>query len=188
MTKFSSEVLKDEKAPAVALLHVVLKRYGTECMDWQPEFLRDEVNNDFDVQLSDLQSDKLQAGLTILQTDLYESQWEVFKTVTHLLNSTPDTFEDNTPLEAEEVASALAHYRLLVGTEGTPPFSDEVKAGLGVVFYNYGLSEPPSIFPSALMPDNAVKSDPREKSQALSDIYDARTKAITDYVQAIVRE
>lgn len=188
MTKFSLEVLKDEKAPAIALLHVVIKKYGVEAFEWQPEFLRDEIKHDYGTELTDLQSDKLQAAITILTTDLFESQWEVFKTICHLLNSTPDNFEDTTPLEAEELASALAQYRLIVGTEGTPPFSDEVNAFAGVVFYNYGLSEPPSIFPSALMPGHAVKADPTEKSQALSEIYDARTKDIIAYVTAIVKE
>lgn len=188
MTRFSLDVLKDEKAPAVALLYIVLRKYGTDAFEWQPEFLRDEIQHDFNVALSDLQSDKLQAAIAILQTDLVESQWEVFKTVCHLLNNTPDNFEDSTPLEAEEVAAALAQYRLIAGTEGTPPFSDEVNAYAGVIFYNYGLSEAPSIFPTALMPDHAVKADPTEKSQALSQLYDERTKAIVAYVQSIVKE
>ena len=188
MTRFSLGVLKDDKAPAIALLYLVLRKYGTEAFEWQPEFLRDEIQQDFNVTLSDLQSDKLQAAITVLQTDLFENQWEVFKTVCHLLNNTPDTFEDATPLEAEEVASALAQYRLIVGTEGTPPFSDEVNAYVGVVFYNYGMSEAPSIFPSAVLPAHAVKADPIEKSQALSQLYDERTKDIIAYVQSIVKE
>ena len=93
MTRFSLDVLKDEKAPAIALLSIVVQRYGVEAFDWQPEFLRDEIKNDFNVELSDLQSDKLQAAITILKTDLFETQWEVFKTVCHLLNNTPDLFE-----------------------------------------------------------------------------------------------
>ena len=101
-----------------------------------------------------------------------------------LLNNTPDLFEDASSIEAEELASALAQYRLLVGTEETPPFSDEVNAGAGVVFYNYGMSEPPSIFPTALMPDYAVKADPTEKNQALSEIYDTRTKDIVSFVKS----
>jgi len=187
MTTFSLEVLKDEKAPAIALVDVVLRKYGTEAMSWQPEFLREELESDFGVTLSDLQSDKIQAGFTILQTDLFQSQWEVFKTVCHLLNNTPDSFEDPTPLEAEELAAAMAHYRLFVGdAEDTPPFSDEVKAYAGVVLYHYGMSESAAIFKDALMP-TSVKADPSEKNAALSAIYDARTKALTAYVQSLVR-
>lgn len=188
MTKFSLDVLKDEKAPVVALLHVVLRKYGVECFDWQPEFLREEVEQDFNVKLSDLQSDKIQAGITILATDLFEGQWEVFKTVCHLLNNTADTFEDASSLEAEEIASAIAHYRLLTGAETNTPFSDEVNAAAGVVFYSYGMSEAPTIFPTALIPDYAVKADPSEKNQALNDIYDARTKDILAYVQSLIKE
>jgi hypothetical protein len=188
MSRFSLDVLNYEKAPALALLYVVIKKYGVEAFSWQPEFLREELESDFNVCLSDLQSDKLQAAIIILQTDLFEGQWEVFKTICHLLNNTPDNFEDATGLEAEEVASALAQYKLLVGSTGTPPFSDEVNAGAGVVFYNYGMSEAPSILPTASIPGYAVKADPTEKNQALSEIYDSCTKSIIEYAQSIVKE
>lgn len=183
--KFSLNVLKDDKAPAVALLLIVLAKYGKEGLERQPEFLRDEIQLDFDITLDDLQSDKIQAAMTILTTDLFESQWEVFKTVCHLLNNTPDSFEDHTAIEAEELAVALAHYRLIIGEDPDHPFSDEVKAYAGLVFYEYGMSEAPAIFPQAIMPERAVKADPTEKNQALNDLYDARTADLLKYVQEI---
>ena len=183
MTKLSLEVLRDEKAPVLALLALVLKAYGKDAMDWQPEFLRAEIDRDNSVTISDLQSDKIQAGFILLQTDMFEAQHEVFETVCHLLNGTPCSFQDPTPLEAEELAAALAQYRLLVdGDDQRSPFSDEVKAYAGVVFHHYGMTVAPTIFQQALMPEFPEKADPSEKDRALSDIFDARTKAITDYV------
>ena len=188
MTKFSLDVLKDEKAPAIALVAVVVRKYGMEASEWQPEFLRDELKSDFGVEISDLQSDKIQAGFTILTTDAFQSQWEVFKTVCHLLNNTSDSFDDPTPLEAEELASALAHYKLFVDDgDDMPPFSDEVKAYIGVVLYHYGMSEPALIFKDALMP-HSVKADPSEKNAALGEIYDVRTKGIVDYTMSLLQE
>lgn len=187
--KFSLDVLKDEKAPVIALVAVVLNNYGTEAMLWQPELLRSELESDFNITLTDLQSDKIQAGFTILSTDLFEFQWEVFKTVCHILNNTADSFTDATSLEAEELASALAHYRLIIGgDEAKAAFSDEVKAYVGVVFYHYGMSKPASIFPQAIMPPSATEADPTEKSQALSDIYDARTKDLKEYMTQLKNE
>ncbi len=188
MTRFSLDVLKDDKSPVIALLIVVLKKYGVEALEWQPEFLRDEIDREFGVSISDLQSDKIQAGMIILQTDLFQSQWEVFKTVAHLLNGVADTFEDATPLEAEEVASALAHYKLIVGGREEHTFTDEVNTYAGVVFYEYGMSEAPLIFPTALIPSYAVKSDPSEKNQALGEIYDVRTRDLLAYVDSLVKE
>lgn len=188
MTRFSINVLQDDKAPAIALVIVVLRKYGVEAMDWQPEFLRDLIKEDFSTPISDLQSDKIQAGFAILKSDLFQSQWEVFKTVCHLLNNTPDSFDDPTPLEAEELAAALAHYKLFAGDgDDAPPFSDEVKAYIGVIFHHYGMSEPAAIFKDALMPQS-VKADPSDKNSALSEIYDARTKSVTEYVQSLIQE
>lgn len=180
--KLSLDVLKDEKAPVIALVAAVLKKYGTEAMNWQPELLRNEIESDYGLTMSDLQSDKIQAGFSILVTDLFESQWEVFKTICHLLNNTPDSFEDPTPLEAEELATAIAHYRLIIGDDPEKAkFSDEVRAYVGVVLYHYGMSEPAAIFPTALMPAS-VKSDPTEKDAALNELFDAKTKAIQEYM------
>jgi len=185
MHKFSLDVLRDEKAPALALLAVVLRQYGVEALEQQPEFLRQELDSDFGVTLTDLQSDKIQAAIVVLTTDLFESQWEVFKTVCHLLNGTPDSFEDTTPLEAEELALALAHYDLIRGEDDKPAFSHEVLQYAGTVFYHYGMSEAAAIFPLAMMPSSVVTADPTEKNQALSAIYDARLKDIREYIGSL---
>ena len=187
--RLSLEVLKDSTAPAIALVAVALQKYDTSCMEWQPELLRDELQSDYNITISDLQSDKLQAGLTILHSDFFEAQWEVFSTICHLLNGTPDRFEDATPLEAEELAAALAHYHLILGLDSeAPKFSDEVKAYAGQVFSHYGMSEAPAIFPQALMPDGAQQADPTEKNQALSAIYDERKARLTAYMHSLRKE
>lgn len=188
MKRFSAEVLKDERAPVIALLMVVLAKYGVECMDYQPEFLRKDLNEDFNVDISDLQSDKIQAGMTILKTDLFEAQWEVFKTVCHLLNSIPDSFEENTPLEAEVVAAAMAHYKVIVEDDVRTPFSDEVCAYVGQVFHHYGMVEAPSLFPNAMMPEsNEMNPEIQsEKNEALNSLYDAHIKNIQKYVDSLL--
>lgn len=187
--RLSLSILRDDHAPVIALVAAVIRQYGTAALEWQPELLRNEIESDFEISLTDLQSDKIQAGFTVLTTDLFEAQWEVFKTVCHLLNNTPDSFEDHTQLEAEELATAIAHYRLLIGEdEEKAKFSDEVRAYAGVVFYHYGMSEPASIFPTALMPPSAVKADPTEKNEALSLLFNLKTKALQDYMATLIQD
>ena len=172
----------DEHAPAIALLAVVIRQYGVKAFDIEPEFLRQDLEEDFGVRVSDLQSDKIQAAILILTTDQYESQWETFKTVSHILNSTPDDFDSMTDIEAEEVACALAQYRLLIaGDEDINDFSNEVKVYLGLVFHSYGMSEAPNIFDEAEMPEGP-ESDDKDKNIALEEIFNHRTKDIKDYL------
>lgn len=183
---FSREILMDEQAPAIALLAVVIRQYGVESFNEQPEYLRQDLEQDFGVRVSDLQSDKIQAAITILMTDQFESQWEVFSTICSILNSTPDTFDSFTELFAEEAVCALAQYKLLVedDKEDPTPFSDEIKAYLGVIFHNYGMSKAPELFPEAIMPEGP-ESDDTEKNIALNEVYSHRRKAIKDYLAKI---
>jgi hypothetical protein len=182
-------VLADEEVPALVLAAVVLRKYGPEALEWQPELLRDELEQDYGVKVSGLQSDKLQAVFTLLLTDLYEGQWEVFETVGHLLNGQPDTFEDFSPLDAEGLAAALAHRRLVVGDDpDRTPFSPEVRAYAGLVFQGYGLSRPPAIFPEAILPGGLPEADPaalREKDEALGEMFDARTRHVREWLDRL---
>ncbi len=186
MERLSLDVLKDKKAPAMALLAVVINKYGVECFDWFPDTLREEIRNDYDVEITDLQSDMIQAAITIMSTNFFEEQWEVFKTCVHLLNGLSDSFEDFTPMEAEYIASALADYMLLKdGDDESEEFSDEVEAYIGDSFYHYGLSKAPGIFTTAIMPSYALECDDTGKNEALTEMFMAKVKYIKDYCNSL---
>lgn len=180
--KLSLEVLKDEKAPALALLAVVISKYGTECFEWSSEYLRKELESDYSITMSDLQSDKIQTAIVILTTEMFEDQYEVFETCTHLLNNQEDTFVDVTPLEAEELIAGLAHYRLIMEGHEERQFSDEVNVYAGFIFYEYGFCEPPGLFPTAIIPYKVNQADMTEKNAALQELFDSKTKQIRDYM------
>lgn len=181
--KLSLNVLKDPKAPIVALLGVTFVALTPDkVLTTDPTFLRQLIEESFNVELSDLQADKINAGVAMLNTNGYQDQHEVFSTFNHLLNNTAVDFSVFEPLEAEELATGLAHYSLVVGgDEEKLVFSPEVRAYAGHVFYEYGFSEAPAIFPQAIMP-TAAPSSPVEKNQALSDLWAEKTKAIKAYL------
>jgi len=202
MSKLSLEVFKDEKAPAIALLSCVIKTYGVEAFDWEPEILRAEIERDFDMTLSDLQSDKIQAAVTVIASPFFQEQWEVFEKICHMFNGVPDEFDTANPLEAEEIAQAMADYYLLnyddQEAEHKPEqegmfedpsvFSDEIRAYCGRVFYEYGCHSAPTIFPTALLPDGVVPGDNTEKDGALKEIFDARLEYVTNYIKKLTQE
>lgn len=183
MKKLPLDVLKDEKAPVIALLAVVIAAYGKACYDWNSALLKDEISRDYSIDLSDLQSDKIQTGLIILDTIYYEGQYEVFETCNHLLNNQADCFLDVSPLEAEELIAGYAHYRLIVESLAeVRNFDDEVNAYAGKIFYEYGFCEAPLIFPTAIMPENINKCDMTEKNAALQELFEAKTKQLKEYM------
>ena len=189
MYKLPIQVLKDHKAPAIALLLVALSTFGLECVTWDPSILRAELEKDFELALTDLQSDRLQAAVLIYSApSVVVDSWEAFETVANLLNNQHDTFEDISPLEAEDIATALAHIQLILqGTDHVYDFSSEVLAYVGIIFHNYGCCKAPDILSQAIMPVcNGNDSADVAKNQALHEIFEASNKWLKAYIDTIV--
>jgi hypothetical protein len=181
-------VLKDEQAPALALLLVAISKYGGEAfLEWEPEILKEEIRLDFGIALSELQADKLQAAITVLVTNLYEQDWHAFEFISHILCNNLINADEHHPLEAEELAEALAQVALILKAydDRFKQWHDDVRAYIGQVCWAYGLVKAPDIFPAAIMPESATDGDAaiqEEKNSVLNSVFQAHTKKIEDYI------
>ena len=177
--KTKKEILLDDKAPCTALIKLIIQEYGTECFDWEPPVLKAELQDDFECELSDLQSDKLQAAILVLTTDMFESHINVFVACCKLLNSHPADIDEFDVLEAEELICGLTEAYMIRGEK--LDFSPEVRLYAGQVFYDYGMHKPPTLFPDALMKER--EGDDSEKNAALQEIFDEKIKTTEEYVR-----
>ena len=176
--KSFKEILLDEQCPVLALLWLVTKEYGKECYEWEPQVLKAELQEEFGCTITDLQSDKIQAGILVLTTDQYETDISVFETVNYLLNCQPDDIDTFNPLQAEELVHGLTEAYLIRGEEMV--FSPEIRAYTGIVFFDYGFHKPPTLFPNAIMLEK--KGDDTEKNDALREIFEEKIKSTQDYL------
>jgi hypothetical protein len=176
--KSPKTILEDQKAPAVVLLALVTKTYGSEAYEWDPMTLKVELQEDFKCQITDLQSDKIQAAITILTTEQYEENIVVFETLNHLLNHQETDMDEMDPLEAEELIIGLTEAYLIKAEE--MQFSPEVRVYAGVVFYNYGMHKVPDLFPQALMQEK--EGDDKDKNEALQELFDEKLKVTKQYL------
>jgi hypothetical protein len=182
--KYDKKILEDPSAPVMALIYVIVKNYTTEAFNWNPQLLRNELEEDFDLKLTDLQSDKIQAGITVLTTNMYESDVRTFEVCTRLLTHNAQDFEDFQPLEAEELVAGLTEVMLIKMEDIT--FGDDVRVYAGEVFHEYGLCKSPDLFPDAIMPSGfPADCDDTEKNKALSEIFNATVDAVTTYMNKI---
>lgn len=179
--------LKQPQTPAIVLLTLALSRYGTECLEWEPELLRDELSTDYGIPITGLQSDKLQAAITALTTDMIEQTWKVFETTFGLFCGLHEDFSSVSPLEAEYLALGLAEFELLkLGDEDGINYSDEVAAYAGHIFHEYGLVNAPDIAPWALMPvGHGEKVDDSEKREVLRELYLARREYLIGLMERV---
>jgi hypothetical protein len=183
MEKLSISLFKDEHTPVIALLGLVIRKYTTACFNWEPETLREAIQDDYNIVLSGLQSDKIQAGITLLSTNLFEENIKVFENVCYLLNNQADDLDTINPIGAEEMVCALAHVFCITGDDFTPFASPEVRAYAGEVFYTYGLHAPPIFFMNAIMKNCPLCDVVNEELiQALEELYNEKVEQLTKYL------
>jgi hypothetical protein len=177
--KTPKQILEDQHAPPVALLALIIKNYGNECFEWDSMVLKAELNEDFDCDLTDLQSDKIQAAITVLTTDVYETHINSFETINYLFNHLQDNFDEINPLEPEQLIAGLTEAYLIRGEKFD--FSPEVRVYAGQIFRDYGMHKPPTLFPTAIMEQK--EGDDTEKNEALQEIFDEKLKHSEQYVK-----
>ncbi len=109
----------------------LLRQYGPEWFEWEPDTLRHQVPLDFRTQsLSDLNMQKLQAVKTLHYVDTYWNSWEVFLPCTMALNGLyPDFGVMNVPTVAQCAISVDTANRVRENVR----WGDEVKEYLAVV-------------------------------------------------------
>lgn len=179
--KSPKDILKDDKAPVTALLWLITDLYGADCYEWEPISLRMQLKDDH-CEISDLQSDKIQAGITILTTNNYENNIKVFETINYLLNNQPDELDTFNPLEPEELICGLTEAYLI---KAEPmEFSPEVRVYAGQIFYEYGLHKPPTLFPKAIMKE--TDGDDKEKNDALQEIFNEKVNVVQEYLKKCI--
>lgn len=179
--------LRQENTPAIVLLIIAINRYSVECFEWEPELLRKELEEDFNVQLTDLQSDRLQAAILTVSTDMIEQDWKAFETAFSLLAGQHEDFSTVVAMEAEYLIMGLAEFELLkLGDEDGIQYSDDVAAYAGLVFSEYGLVHAPDVAPWAIMPlNNSELGESQEKREALRELYLARRAYLIDLVEGL---
>jgi hypothetical protein len=182
--KYHREILKDELAPVTALLHVVTMDFGSEAFGWEPQILRNELEERYSLEISDLQSDKIQAGITILTTNLYETDIRTFEVLTSLINHTAQDFEDFEPLGAEEIIVGITE-AFSIRMEPIE-YGDSVRVYAGKVFHDHGFHRAPELMPDAIMPEGfPTDGCDAEKNLALNEIFEAKVKSVESYMKKL---
>jgi len=178
------QVLEDDNAPAEALLVVLLQKYGTEALGWEEESISLQIKDDFGIELTDSQHDKLHASIVVLTTDQYENNWQAFEKINHNFNNQPDDFNEYNPLDWDDLIIGLAQAYLIKHEELI--FNDAVNRYAGQVFWEFGMSKPPELMPSALMPSHIkIDTATTEKNEALKELFDETTIKVIAYVKGV---
>lgn len=108
---------------------VLLKHYGADWLEWEPETVHHYAAQDIG-QLSELNFSKIMACKTLHVTDSYWKQWEVFVWCTMALNG---VFPDFQVMQVPTVAQAAVSADIADRIRGDVGWSSEVSRYLSVV-------------------------------------------------------
>ena len=169
----------------------LLNKYGVEYYDWDPETIRSEIREDFNIEITDIVSNKIQAISTLVSTDHYYLYWEAFESLTKAIVTGYPQFVHITPLYPEEICWGLITACLNDSEYDSIkdlPFSLEVIGYITVTLEMQGIYSPPDFIID--MPFEKKVPAKNNQNLKLKIIFMARTllSQIKEYFPQIQEE
>lgn len=183
------KVWAGEDTYATTLLTLFVDTYGTDGISWDPETIILEIYDDFGVQISQGNLDKLMTAITLISSDAFYKSLPDFVAFCNVLNDDlydPETWD---PADAADVAWGITEAALLAPPDEDEPFTDEIRSYIAAVLDAEGIMQPPDILRLAIRDADqlvAVQNDFSDDVQMFEAIYkfeQDKTDAINRYVQ-----
>lgn len=139
------EMWENPEADATVLNAMVLSKYGEEALDWDPITIQMEVQDDFGVTPSAQGMDKICAMQIVMGSGDFFGRVDAFRNIVNTIANGQPFFQTFTPLQAEEIAMALATVGM---NRDLIPFAPAVQelVRLSLKGDGYGEEEFPPIF------------------------------------------
>lgn len=186
--KILQEAWKSRETFGCVLLTMFLDRFGTEGLTWDPATITLEIEEEFDVDLPQLSLDRLMTAIQILTTDRFFKNLPDFISFCNVLGGDEYNPELWDPADAEEVAWGITEALLIAPPEENDPFTEEIRAYIGMVLDSEGIINPPDILRIALRearvsPSIEDFSDDPEMFNAIYDLESGKTEDINQTIK-----
>lgn len=138
----SINLFQQPEAHPVVLDLVLLRKYGADWMQWEPETLVWRIPQDFrTTDVSDLNLDKIQAMKTLHYNDNFWTQWEVFNWCLQPFNNMYPNFQI---MQAPSTAQIMVAVSTAANVRADVSWSDEVRSFIEVACRYDGIFCPPA--------------------------------------------
>ena len=177
---------------ATPMFLLVADRYGMEVLEWSPETIRMELEQDFQLQLPKATIDKIMAAITIVTTNYFYKDVTRFIELCNILagdDFQPDEFE---PADADEMLIGITEALLLWPPDDDPEdteFAPEIREYISQVLGEQGILKPFDVLRLAFSGDqaSAVDAEYADDPEMYSAIYGAQ-QSKTDELRAVYLE
>lgn len=142
----SANLFTHPEAHPIVLDMALIRKYGVEWMEWEPETLEIRIPEDFKVSgVSDLNLSKIQACKTLHLVDSYWQRWEVFGWCTMSFNGVFPNFDT---MQVPAVGQILVSVDTANRIREDVAWSEEVQSYIRAVYKHDGIvcTQPPADF------------------------------------------
>lgn len=169
-----------------------MDHYGHEALEWSPETIRMELEDDFQLKLPKITLDKIMAAITIVTTNYFYKDVTRFIELCNILagdDFQPDEFE---PADAGELLVGITEAILLWPPDDDPEdteFSAEIREYISQVLSDQGILKPFDVLRIAFSKDESSKVDVEyaDDPEMYSAIYEAQQEK-TDGLRTVYLE
>lgn len=150
----ATEVLRNKDSFTTVVMAVLYDKYGTEFMEWDPSTINLQLYKDFKFFPDNHLRDKIQAGSSLITTNMFYTSFNVFSVICNILSLNGYATDMFIPPEADEVAWGCLEAKLLDANFNPDAFSQDIKQYTGFILEREGIYTPPSILSFAFYGNN----------------------------------
>jgi hypothetical protein len=145
-----AKVLTDSSSFATALFLGTAEFYGPELLEWDPETVLKELEEDFGMKLPQGCFDRLMAARVVVTTDMFTGDLPTFIYICNTLAGSPlgEEFDPASVLEMSWAITEAAYLDLEPGE--VLQFSDDIKHYIAATCREEGLLSPPATLAQVL--------------------------------------
>lgn len=143
--KSKQDFLKKPDPSMTGLMLVVIDEYGTEALDWDPETIKMELEDDYHVELSSSTLDKICVGAQLLTTQKFYKSLPDFNNFCNILSDDDSSYGIWAPADAYDITGAMAEVLLLAPPKEPKEiaFDPEIIGYIVVALRNAHILTPP---------------------------------------------
>lgn len=157
--------LSFQGALTTTLTTIILEHFGTEALEYHPETIIKDLEDEFDIEIPEINKTKINAGITLLTTDLFNNSLSGHLTLTLALNNIPVDPDVFVPSNVAEEAWGIIEAAAIDDESYNPDsYSPEIQEYIRLLLNYEGFVHVPkpldAVIKSYTPPNLSVLQDP----------------------------
>jgi len=177
-------MLQDEETFATPLVLILLDCFGTEALDWTPETIRQELEDEYSIRLPSINLDKIMAAVLILTTNYFYQDVRSFIHICNVLAGNDFDPTEFDPADPFEMMLAINEVFLLwppsAENDADEQFSEEIQEYIRQVLDVEGVLRPIDVFQVAMREDRSsqIAEDYSEDPEMFAAVFKTQQEKV----------